>query len=83
MTHADQIREYVLKTYIIPARQSGNSMATVHAKEIHAALGFGNRMPLVCGALDADKFLDYAQVTLVRRTGPKQGSTAEWVFEIK
>ena len=82
MTHADSIRQYVKVQMIEPAHQSGRNIVTINAKEVHDALGFKNRMPLVCSSLDANNFLDYAQVTLIRRSGPKQGATAEWMFGI-
>ena len=80
MTEADRIRKYVLDHYITPARQQNQTTIKVVASQVHSGLGLHARMPAVCGALDADKFLDYAQVTLVSRSGPKQGSTATWVF---
>jgi hypothetical protein len=45
-------------------------MVTVNVGDFHAALGLKNRFPAVCSALDADKFLTQARVTLVRRSGP-------------
>ena len=82
MILADQIRNYVRNALIEPARQRGQITARVKAGEVHAALGLKNRMPAVCSALDADKFLQDAGVILVSREGPKQGSSAEWVFEV-
>lgn len=80
MSQADQIRKYVLDQIIEPARRQSRSLVQVHAAEVHAAMKLENRFPAVCSALDADKFLGEARVTLVRRSGPKHGSTAEWVF---
>lgn len=61
-----------------PARQAGQDQITVRAGDVHAALCLDNRMPAVCSALDAAKFCDQAGATLIRRSGPHQGSTAEW-----
>lgn len=83
MTHADEVRQYVLDEIIEPARRAGKRTARVKAGEIHKALGFSNRMPLVCGALDADKFLDFANVHLVNRSGPPQSSSVVWVFGLE
>lgn len=83
MILADRIRKYVLDRKIKPARNQGVTSITIIAGEIHSDMGLKNRMPAVCGALDADKFLDYAQVKLILRTGPKQGSTAKWVFSLE
>ena len=82
MILADQIREYVRKEIIVPSRQKGLTIVHIKAGDVHSAIGLQNRMPAVCAALDAEKFLDYAQVILVRRSGPHQGSSAEWVFQI-
>jgi 5-methylcytosine-specific restriction protein B len=83
MKQADQIHRYVLKTYIEPARQRGESSVRVRASEVHAGLGLKSRFPAVCSALDGNKFLEQAKVTLVQRSGPLQSSTVEWVFNIK
>lgn len=82
MILADRIRKYVLDTVITPARQQGRAYVVVRSGDIHKQMGLKDRMPAVCGALDAEKFLDYANVRLVERSGPYQGATVEWVFEI-
>lgn len=82
MILADQIRQFVLEKYINPARNQGHLTVTVVAGKIHTGLGLENRMPAVCSALDADKFLSFAHIRLVSRSGPHQGSTATWVFEL-
>jgi 5-methylcytosine-specific restriction protein B len=83
MILADQIRQYVLKNYIEPARQRGDSTVHVKASAVHSALGLQSRFPAICSALDSDKFLEYARVTLVNRSGPKQSSSVEWIFAVK
>lgn len=80
MKLADQIRQYVRVQLIEPARVAGRRQVKVRAGDVHAALDLENRMPAVCGALDAGRFSDEARVTLVRRSGPKQGANAEWIF---
>ena len=80
MSYADEVRMYVLVAFIQPARERGKPTVTFTAKEIHKALGYRQRYPLVCSAIDTDKFLDYANVTLLMRVGPKQSSTVEWTF---
>jgi 5-methylcytosine-specific restriction protein B len=80
MKLADRIRGYVIDELITPARQAGQGQITVRAGDVHQNLGLDNRMPAVCGALDAAKFYDQARVTLIQRNGPHQGSTAEWVL---
>lgn len=80
MTQADQIRQFVRSRIVDPARNKGDKIVRVRAGDVHSAMGLINRMPAVCGALDADAFLTQGQVTLVSRSGPKQGANAEWVF---
>lgn len=82
MILAVRIREFVLDEVIESARAQGRATVAVRAGDVHAALGLQDRHPAVCGALDAHKFLDFARVTLVRRTGPRQSSTVEWVFTL-
>ena len=83
MAHTDEIRKYVVDQIIEPARQHGQTTVHIRAGDIHKALGLSNRMPLVCTAIGAQKFLDYARVTLIRRTGPQQGASVEWVFTLE
>ena len=80
MILADQIRQYVLHNLIMPARATGLKQVTVRAGDVHQAVGLVNRMPAVCSALDAHKFLSYASVKLISRSGPRQGADAQWVF---
>ena len=80
MILADQIRQYVLNHYVTPAKTAGNSQVTVRAGDVHQAMGLANLMPDVCSSLDAHKFLAYAGVTLISRSGPRQGANALWIF---
>jgi len=82
MILADQIRHFVLETYILPARERGQSTIHLVAGEIHAEMGLKDRMPAVCGALDAGKFADQCHIVVVSRQGPKYSNTAEWVVEV-
>lgn len=82
MTQANQIRHYVIEQYIEPARAAGKRQITIQVGAIHAEMQLENRMPNVCSSLDAQKFYDQAAVTLVKRSGSKQSSTAEWTFAL-
>ena len=82
MILADIIRNHVRNELVEPARQRRQTIIRVNAGKVHAALGLKNRMPAVCSALDAEKFLDYAGVIFVSKEGPHQGSSVEWVFEV-
>lgn len=79
---ADDIRDYVIQEWIEPARKAGFRQAIVRAGDVHEAMGLQNRMPAVCAALDAAEFGERAGVTLITRSGPRQGADAEWVFAL-
>lgn len=82
MKLADQIRKYTLDTFILPARLRGEKLVSFSATQIHDGMELEQRFPAVCGAIDAEKFLDYAGVVLVKREGPFQSSTSQWAFEV-
>jgi len=82
MTKSESVRSFAVKTYIVPARKRKASSATFRSGDIAKALGLDNRMPLVCSAIDADKFRDECGVRLLTRTGPNQSSTVEWTFSV-
>ncbi len=82
MTQADRIREYVMTAIIEPARQEGKPSVSFTAWDVHEGLGLESRVPAVCGAIDSQKFLDYTDITLVERQGPKQSSSVTWTFRV-
>ena len=61
MTHADRVREYCKAHLIQPARARGDTTVSIRAGDVHAALGFKNRLPLVCSALGATVFEQFAR----------------------
>lgn len=82
MTKSENVRRYILENYIIPARKKKERTITFSSAEIHDGMVFQNRYPLVCTAIDAQKFLEEYSVILVKREGPLQGRTVRWVFEL-
>lgn len=80
---ADEIRTYVNRVYIEPARKSSKASVEVVSGEVHTDMGLENRMPAVCAALDARKFEEEYRVITSKRVGPKQSSTVRWFFAIK
>jgi hypothetical protein len=82
LSQADEIRKYTKTHYIIPARQKHEKRVVFTASEIHRAMKLSSRYPLVCSAIDAKKFKQFARVELIKREGPKQGSSARWTFKI-
>lgn len=82
MRQADEIREYVNRVYIEPARRLGRREIVVRAGDVHTEMGFEDRHPAICGALDAHKFEEIYRVCRISRDGPKQSSSAKWKFKI-
>ena len=80
--NADEIRYYVARAYIVPARKQKRRFVVVRAGDVHAKLNLKDRMPAVCGALDAWIFQLLYGVTLIKRTGPKQGANVEFTFQV-
>ncbi len=82
MNQSDAIREYAFKHYVVPARQSGQATVQIRAGEVHKAMGLSARLPAVCSALGTNKFQQDYGLTLVSRTGPSNGSTTLFTFNI-
>jgi 5-methylcytosine-specific restriction protein B len=82
MTIADEVREFVLVSIIKPARRKGEEKVYFVSGDIHKSMGLKNRYPLVCNAIDASIFLDYAKVNLVTREGPPESNTVKWIFSV-
>lgn len=71
--HSDSIRNYVISTYIGPARSRRESTVTVVAGEVHKGLGLRSRVPLVCNAMRSRALLAEAGVRIVDDAGPPSG----------
>lgn len=85
MNASDQVRSYVREHYLAPARRRGAKTVTVRAGEVHKALKWDlKRVPQVCSALSAQKFLRSANVELVERKGPPSGqsTTVEFTYRL-
>jgi hypothetical protein len=78
---ADQIRAYVYRRYVEPARAAGKSEAAVRAGDVHEDMGLTSRMPAVCSALGGKFERDYG-VELVGRSGPLQGANVYFRFRL-
>lgn len=82
MILADHIRAYVIDEIIQPARQRGEVNVRIRAGDVHAALGFNQRMPAVVSAIGAQVFQDQAHVELVGREGPHEGANTVFFFQL-
>jgi len=82
MATANDVRNFALKNLVKPARQRGEKTVSFTSSDIHNGMGLKSRFPLVCSAIDAEKFQEFASVILFKRDGPKQSSTVRWVFDL-
>jgi hypothetical protein len=70
---SEDVRQYVERRYIDDSRKKGVKRFTVNAGEVHRGLGLQNRVPLVCTALQSQKFLERHGLKLVEKSGPASG----------
>ena len=78
----DEIRKCAKTIFITPARQRGDKTVTFSASDVCGELTDKARFQTICTAIDAKKFSEFARVKLIKRTGPKQGAAARWIFGI-
>jgi 5-methylcytosine-specific restriction enzyme B len=83
MSYADDVRRFVKDKIVDPARKRGENQIVIRAGDVHSAMNYHSRMPLVCAALGANKFPEIAEVERVSITGPTNGANAEFTFRIK
>ena len=82
MPLADEIREFALERYVVPARAAGHQEVVIRAGDLHNEMRLSNRAPAVCGAPGTNLFLDMADVRLLAREGPGQGMNAIFRYRI-
>jgi hypothetical protein len=77
---AQEIRSFVAKEYIEPARRKGESKVKVIAGDVHRALRLRNRVPNVCQVLDSKKFREENAVELEEKSGPPSGMGTRMMY---
>jgi hypothetical protein len=82
MSKSDEVRHYVFQKYVLPARKQGWPVITVKGGEVARAMGLTKRVPLVCDAIGARRFQREFGISLLKRTGPAQGTAATFSFSI-
>jgi hypothetical protein len=82
---SEDVREYVRREYIQPARRRGDLTVRIVAGEVHKALRLTNRVPTVCDALASGKFLEQNNLAIEHREGPPSGrsTTVTFVYRLK
>src|SRR5215469_12525776 len=80
---SDSVRNYAQEAYIRPARRKGEKVVSINVGKVHKAAALRNRVPLVCQALESDKFLEGNRLRLVSKTGPRSGqsTTVTYTYE--
>jgi 5-methylcytosine-specific restriction enzyme B len=82
MNQADRVREYCKSRIIEPARARGDETVSIRAGDVHSALGFKNRLPLVCSVLGTTIFEESARVERISIAGPMNGANAVFTFRL-
>jgi 5-methylcytosine-specific restriction enzyme B len=75
MSYSDEVRKYCIDRIINPARAKGQTQVAIRAGDVHRALGYSNRLPLVCSALGAAVFEEVARVKRIAVEGPLASTT--------
>ena len=80
---SDSVRRHATDAYVRPAQRRGGRTFTINVGEVHRAVALRNRVPLVCQALESDKFLQANDLKLVSKTGPPSGrsTTVTYTYE--
>lgn len=82
MSYADEVRAYCSRQYVQPARATGRNEFSIRAGDVHEAMGYKNRMPLVCSAIGATIFSEQNAVHRVAVEGPMNGANTVFRFRL-
>ena len=82
MSHADDVRAYCKATYVDPARRSGQNTIKIRSGDVHRALNYKNRYPLVCSAIGSNRFEDICGLKRIAVDGPLNGVSTLFTFEL-
>ncbi|MBE7728248.1 AAA domain-containing protein [Komagataeibacter sp. FXV3] len=81
-SQADEIRRYVLETYIRPARLRGDATVTITIGALNNEMGLHMAWPNICQALEGRLFLKLANVPAPTAEGPKQSTTRKLTYSL-
>ena len=82
MSQADDIRTFIGRNFIQPARRRGESKITIVSGDVHDRMGLHSRMPNVCQVLDGIILQNQYDIKLINRSGPQQSSTVQYTFKL-
>lgn len=80
---ADQIRDFVHRRFLEPARRAARNEVRIRAGDVHSDMGLVSRMPAVCGALDSMVLAQRAGIRLLGCTGPRQVADVVFRFAVE
>lgn len=80
---SDSVRQHATEAYVRPAQHRGAKTFAIKVGDVHRAVALHNRVPLVCQALESEKFLRTNELKLVSKTGPPSGqsTTVTYTYE--
>ena len=82
MTYADEVREYCRVNFIDLARARGDKLVTICVGDVHDALNYRNRLPLVCAALGTNLFEESLDLKRVSIEGPLNSTQTVFTFRL-
>ena len=82
MSFADDVRRHCKVKYVDPARRRGEKRVSIRSGDVHKALGYKNRYPLVCSAIGSNLFEEMCNVKRRSVTGPLNGVSTLFTFEL-
>jgi hypothetical protein len=82
MSFADDVRQYCKDTYVDPARGRGEKIVTIRSGDVHNALKYKNRYPLVCSAIGSNLFEELCSVKRISVEGPLNGVSTLFTFQL-
>lgn len=83
MPPSDQVRDYVQRKYIDPAKKAGKKSLSLRAGDIHRELKFTRRIPVVCSALRSRKLQKKCDIQLSYIDGHNNTTTATFTYRLK
>jgi len=82
MSFADDVRQYCKDAYVDPARNKGEKTVTIRSGDVHSALNYRDRYPLVCSAIGPNLFEELCNVKRISVEGPLNGVSTLFTFEL-
>jgi hypothetical protein len=80
--YSEEVRAYCTRQYVQMARAIGKREISIRAGDAHDALGYKNRLPLVCSAIGASLFAERNNLRRLAVDGPLNGANTVFRFEL-